>query len=53
MKEEITIEELKEAATPLIDLLRKKGNPHMTVCVRDDRVDITEDLIGYPFEYND
>ena len=53
MEEKITFEELKEAATPLVELLRKKGHPHMTCIVQDDHVELTEGLLGIPFEYED
>lgn len=53
MKAEITFEELKEAAIPLVKLLREKGHPHMTVVVKDDRVELVEGVKGCPLEYED
>lgn len=50
---EITFEELQEAATPLVELLRKKGHPHMTVLVTDWNVELVEALIGIPMPYDD
>ena len=50
---EITIEELQETATPLVELLRKKGHPHMTVLVTDWNVELVEALRGIPMPYED
>lgn len=50
---EITFDELQEAATPLVELLRKKGHPHMTVLVTDWNVELVEALKGIPIPYED
>lgn len=50
---EITFDELQEAATPLVELLRKKGHPHMTVLVTDWNVELVEALRGIPMPYED
>nr|DAN97950.1 MAG TPA: hypothetical protein [Caudoviricetes sp.] len=50
---EITFDELQEAATPLVELLRKKGHPHMTVLVTDWNVELVEALKGIPMPYED
>lgn len=50
---EITFEELKGAAQPLVELLRKKGHPHMTVLVTDWNVELVEALRGIPMPYED
>ncbi len=49
----ITIEELRSAATPLVELLRKKGHLHMTVLVTDDKIELVEALCGIPMPYKD
>ena len=49
----IALEELKKAAEPLIELLRKKGHPHMTVIVTDWSIDLYEGVIGVPMVYED
>jgi hypothetical protein len=49
----ISFEELKSAAMPLVELLRKKGHPHLQVIVTDSMVKITEDKMGVPLEYED
>lgn len=50
---EITFEELKSAAQPLVELLRKKGHPHMTVLVTDWNIELVEALKGIPMPYED
>lgn len=47
---QIFFDELKQAAEPLKELLRNKGNPHLLVVVSDERVDLMEDIMGIPFE---
>lgn len=49
----ITPEELESAAQPLVELLRKKGHPHMTVLVTDWNVELVEALSGIPMPYDD
>lgn len=49
----ITPEELETAAQPLVELLRKKGHPHMTVLVTDWNVELVEALRGIPMPYED
>lgn len=41
--------ELEKLAKPLVDYLRKNHNPHTTIVITDDRVVVTEDIIGIPF----
>lgn len=41
--------ELKDAAKPLQDYLRKYHNPHCTVHVDSDRVGILEGIVSIPF----
>ena len=53
LRTKITLEELQEAATPLVELLRKKGHPHMTVLVTDWNVELVEALRGIPMPYED
>lgn len=50
---EITDEELKGAAQPLVELLRKKGHPHMTVLVTDWNIELVEALKGVSMPYDD
>ena len=52
-KTSITHEELKEAAMPLVELLRKKGHPLMAVQVTSRSVDIYEAIKGMPFPPDD
>lgn len=51
--EKITFEELQKAAMPLVELLRKKGHPHMTAVVTGRSVVIAEDKLGVPLHYDD
>lgn len=47
MKNElITREELHEAAKPLVNLLRKKGHPHMTALVTSMTAEIMEGIVS-------
>lgn len=46
-------DELQEAASPLVELLRKKGHPHMTVLVTDRNIELVEALKGIPMPYED
>ena len=41
-------EMLDKAAKPLIEWLKKYGNPHTSIIIEIDRVRVTEDLIGLP-----
>lgn len=52
-QDQISFKELEEAATPLVELLRKKGHPHMTALVTDRSVVLTEDIMGVPLDYED
>jgi len=45
--------ELEKLAKPLVDYLRKNHNPHTTIVITDDRVVVTEDIIGIPFPVDD
>lgn len=49
----ITLDELKKAAEPLVELLRKKGHPHMTVIVTGRWIKLVEDITGIPMPYDD
>lgn len=49
----ITLEELKTAAEPLVELLREKGHPHMTVVVTGRSIKLVEDIAGTPMPYED
>lgn len=51
--EEISFEELQNAAMPLIEFLRQKGHPHMTALVTTRSVVLTEDIMGMPLNYED
>lgn len=51
--EKITLEELQEAAMPLVELLRKKGHPHMLALVTDRAAEIAEMTLGLPLPYDD
>lgn len=53
MNEGITIEELEEAAKPIVKLLREKGHPLLTVLVTSRSVDLVEAVKGVPLEYDD
>lgn len=48
MNEGITIEELEEAAKPLVELLREKGHPLLTVLVTSRSVNLVEAVKGAP-----
>lgn len=49
----VSIEDLKAAALPLVELLRKKGTPLMAVIVTSRSVDIYQAIIGAPLPYED
>lgn len=49
----ITFEELEKAGMPLVELLRKKGHPHMNIIVSQRQIRITEDKMGVPLDYDD
>ena len=49
----ITFEELKEAATPMVELLQKKGHPYMIAIITEEKVEIMECKKGIPFPYDD
>lgn len=44
---------LEQAAMPLIEYLRKNGDPHATAVVTQRGVKITSELIGIPLDYDD
>ena len=52
-EDEITLEQLEQAAMPLVELLRKKGHPLMVVQVTSRSVDIYKAIKGMPFPYED
>lgn len=47
------VDELKEAAKPLVDYLYKYGTPHDTVIVRMDSVEHLSGETGSPIEVRD
>lgn len=47
----ITFEELKTAAEAVVNLLREKGDPHMTVVVTGRSIKLVEDIAGTPMPY--
>lgn len=49
----ITLEELKKASEAVVQLLREKGNPHMTVVVTGRSIKLVEDISGIPMPYED
>lgn len=49
----ITLEELKTAAEPMLELLRKKGHPLMVVSINERSVELTETIKGVPCPYDD
>lgn len=51
--EKITQGELMAAAYKLVELLNSKGHPYMTVIVQQDKVVLTEDLMGIPLPIKD
>lgn len=42
----ITLEELKTAAEEVVNLLREKGNPHMTVVVTGRSIKLVKNISG-------
>lgn len=44
----IEFEELQEATKQVVELLKKKGHPHMMVIIQQDRVELTEGIMGVP-----
>lgn len=46
----ITREELEEATKAIVDLLKKKGHPHMKVIIEQDHIELVEGVIGIPVE---
>lgn len=50
---EINFEELKQAAEPLLELLREKGNPYTMIVVTQRDIKVLEDKQGIPCEYED
>ena len=44
---------LEQTAMPLVEYLRKHGNPHTTAVVTQNGVKLTQDLIGIPLDYDD
>ena len=52
-QEEITFDELKSAIESVVDLLCKKGHPHLSVVITQREVRVVEDKIGMPLPYDD
>ena len=44
----VEFDELQKAAEPVVDLLKKKGHPHMKVIIEQDHVELVEGLLGIP-----
>lgn len=53
LNETVSFEELKKAAEPLVELLRKKGNPFMQVVVTDHSAVVTADVMALSLDYDD
>ena len=51
--DEITLEQLEQAAMPLAELLRQKGDSLMVVQVTSRSVDIYKAIKGMPIPYED
>lgn len=49
----IEFEELQEATQKVVELLRAKGHPHMMVIIQQDRVELTEGIMGVPVSCED
>lgn len=47
------IDELKRLADPLVKFLRKNHHPHASIVITDERVVVTEDVIGIPLPIED
>lgn len=43
--------ELQEATKKVVELLKAKGHPHMTVIIQQDRVELMEGIVGVPIPY--
>ena len=43
-----TLKELSDAATPMIELLRRNGCPHVTAVITESSVKLVSDEIGIP-----
>lgn len=52
-EDEITLEQLEQAAMPLVELLRKKGHSLMVVQVTSRSVDVYKAIKGMPLPYED
>lgn len=51
--DEQKIKELKEVTKEVVEFLREKGHPHMTVIITSREVKITEDIMGVSLDYDD
>lgn len=47
------MEQLKELIAPVVEWLKKNGNPHTQIIVGIDCVKVTEDVFGLPVNDND
>lgn len=47
------MEQLKELIAPVVEWLKKNGNPHTQIIVEIDCVKVTEDVFGFPVENSD
>lgn len=47
------VEQLKELIAPVVEWLKKNGNPHTQIIVEIDCVKVTEDVFGFPVENSD
>ena len=49
----ILLEELKEATKAIVELLQKKGNPHLQITITQTSVKIVEEQMGIPLNFKD
>lgn len=47
---DVAFEELEKVSKPLIQLLKEKGHPHMSIVVSDSNIRIVEDVICVPIK---
>ena len=49
----ILLEELQEATKTVVELLQKKGNPHLQITITQTSVKIVEEKMGIPLNFKD
>lgn len=49
----ITIDELKAAAEAVVKLLEEKGDPHTTIIIQQDKIVVTQDIMGIQLPIKD